>query len=134
MAPSACIRSTVFASVSPRSSAFPTSRESLEDVDVGFAFLSRHRSRSYAFESASAVLAYGREALGLDRVVGIVDAENAGSIRVLEKLGLAFERTIRFAEDDADAKRLMAGGEKLLRGGYIALHADGTRSRSAASR
>lgn len=69
-------------------------RESLEDPDVGFAFLPRFWSRGYAFESAAAVMAYAREVLGLGRVVGVVNPDNDGSIRVLEKLGLRFERMV----------------------------------------
>jgi len=44
-------------------------RESVADVDVGFAFLPQFWRQGYAFESASAVLAYGRDVIGLDRIV-----------------------------------------------------------------
>jgi [ribosomal protein S5]-alanine N-acetyltransferase len=69
-------------------------RESLPDVDIGFAFLPAYRSRGYAFESASAVLEYGRSEFGLKRIVAITDPDNAGSIRVLQKIGMRFERMI----------------------------------------
>src|SRR4051812_9652402 len=35
-------------------------RDALEDVDIGFAFLPRFRGKGYAFESAAAVMAYGK--------------------------------------------------------------------------
>src|SRR5271170_1369046 len=70
-------------------------RESLEDPDVGFAFLSRHCSRGYATESAAAVLAHARRVLGLQRVVAISSPDNSGSINVVTKIGLKFERMIR---------------------------------------
>ena len=35
-------------------------RETLEDVDIGFAFLPAFWGRGYAFEAAAAVLAHGR--------------------------------------------------------------------------
>jgi len=79
-------------------------RESLEDVDVGFAFLPRFWSRGYAFESASAVMAYGRSALGLKRIVAVTNPDNDGSIRVLEKLGLRFEKMVRLSEDGPEIK------------------------------
>ena len=79
-------------------------RESLEDVDVGFAFLPRFWSRGFAFESASAVMAYGRSALGLKRIVAVTDPDNDGSIRVLEKLGLRFEKMVRLSEDGPEIK------------------------------
>lgn len=79
-------------------------RESLEDVDVGFAFLPQFWSKGYAFEAASAVVAYGRSVLGLERIVAITAPDNEGSIRVLEKIGLKFERMIRFPQDGAEVK------------------------------
>jgi ribosomal-protein-alanine N-acetyltransferase len=75
-------------------------REELPDVDIGFAFLPRHRGRGFAFESAAAVMEYGTGVIGLKRIVAIVSAKNQPSIRVLEKIGLRFERTIRFGEEE----------------------------------
>jgi len=79
-------------------------RESLPDVDIGFAFLPRYWSRGYASESAAAVMTYAREVLGLKRVVAITDPDNEGSIRVLQRLGLKFDRMIKLSEDDIELK------------------------------
>jgi ribosomal-protein-alanine N-acetyltransferase len=79
-------------------------RDGLTDADVGFAFLSRHCSKGYAVESAAAVLAHASGVLRLRRVVAITAPENAGSIAVLEKIGLKFERTIRLAEHSPELK------------------------------
>jgi [ribosomal protein S5]-alanine N-acetyltransferase len=79
-------------------------RDGLEDVDVGFAFLSRHCSKGYAVESAAAVLAHARRVLGLERIVAIASPDNAGSIAVLQKIGLKFERMIRLAEGSPELK------------------------------
>lgn len=79
-------------------------RESLADVDVGFAFLPEFWAKGYAFESTSAVMAHARSALGLGRIVAIVSPDNAGSIRVLEKLGFVFERMIRMSENEPEIK------------------------------
>jgi RimJ/RimL family protein N-acetyltransferase len=62
-------------------------RDWLEDVDVGFAFLEPFRSQGFGFESAQAVLAYGRSALGLERILAIVSPDNEASICLLQKLG-----------------------------------------------
>jgi ribosomal-protein-alanine N-acetyltransferase len=69
-------------------------RDALEDVDVGFAFRPAYWARGYAVEAASAVIAHGETVFGLRRVAAITQPDNAGSIRVLEKLGLRFERMI----------------------------------------
>ena len=77
-------------------------RDTLQDVDVGYAFLPQFWSRGFAFESASAVIAYGKSAFALTRVVAITDPTNHGSIKVLEKLGLKFEQMIRLTPDSAE--------------------------------
>jgi len=77
-------------------------RDGLDDVDIGFAFLPQYRGQGYALESAAAVLEHGRGALGLKRIVAIVSTANQRSIRLLEKIGLQFERTIRLPGDDEE--------------------------------
>nr|WP_246039198.1 GNAT family N-acetyltransferase [Dictyobacter alpinus] len=74
-------------------------RESLEDVDIGFAFLPQFWSQGYAYEAASAVIAYGRQVLGLQRMVAITSQDNQRSAHLLEKLGLHFERLITLTND-----------------------------------
>ena len=78
-------------------------RDSLEDVDLGFAFLPRFWRRGYASEAASAALAHGWE-LGLRRIVAITSPENVGSAAVLEKLGFEFEGMVRLAAGEAAVK------------------------------
>lgn len=73
-------------------------RETLVDVDVGFAIRPAYWRRGYAVEAGAAALEYGQESHGLRRVVAITQADNAGSIRVLEKLGLQFERRIEWPD------------------------------------
>ena len=82
-------------------------RDTLEDVDIGFAFLERHSGQGYAFEAADAVMAHARNVLGLKRIVAITSVDNDKSIRLLEKIGLRFERLIRLA-DDAEEIKLFA--------------------------
>jgi RimJ/RimL family protein N-acetyltransferase len=81
-------------------------RDSLSDVDIGFAFLPQYRSKGYAFESAAAVMDYGRKVLGLRRIVAITSEDNAGSIRVLEKIGMSFDRMIRLSDDGPEIRLL----------------------------
>ena len=83
-------------------------REQLPGVDIGYAFLPPFRSKGYARESASAVLRHAREALGIGRLYAIVNPDNAGSIRVLEKLGMKFERMVRLSADEPEVKLFSA--------------------------
>jgi len=77
-------------------------RDALPDVDIGYAFLPEFRGRGLAGEAAAAVLSYARDRLGIPRVVAIVSPGNHDSIRLLTKLGMAFERPVRLAPDDDD--------------------------------
>lgn len=77
-------------------------RESLKDVDIGFAFLPKYWGNGYAYESAAAVMQYGKSALGLKRVVAVTTPDNHASIKVLEKLGLRYKQMIRMSEEDPE--------------------------------
>jgi len=74
-------------------------RDSLDDVDIGFAFAPAFWSQGYAAESASAVVAHATRVLGLPRVVAITNPDNIGSIKVLEKVGLRFSRMAQLSAD-----------------------------------
>ncbi len=75
-------------------------RDSLEDVDIGFAFLEKFRSKGYGYESAAAVIEYGRNELDLKRIVAITSTDNVNSGKLLEKVGLRFEKIISGSGED----------------------------------
>jgi [ribosomal protein S5]-alanine N-acetyltransferase len=83
-------------------------RDELPGLDVGYAFLAPFRSKGYASESASAVAAYARDMLGLRRLYAVVNPDNAGSIRVLEKLGMRFERMFKLSGEESEVKLFAA--------------------------
>jgi RimJ/RimL family protein N-acetyltransferase len=69
-------------------------RDWLDDADLGYAFLPRFRGLGCATEAAAAVLTHARDVLGLPRVAAIVSPDNRDSIRVLERVGMIFERRV----------------------------------------
>lgn len=73
-------------------------RDWLDAPDLGYAFLPEFWARGFAFESATAVLAWGREHRDLTRIVAITRPHNVGSQRVLEKLGMKFSRPVSSPE------------------------------------
>jgi RimJ/RimL family protein N-acetyltransferase len=79
-------------------------RSTLNDVDIGYAYLPKYWSKGYAFEAALAMKQYARDVIGLKRMVAVVDPQNAGSIRLLEKLGMTYEKMVRLAVDDIELK------------------------------
>ncbi|WP_296947317.1 GNAT family N-acetyltransferase [uncultured Massilia sp.] len=74
-------------------------RDTLEDVDLGYAFLEAHRGHGYAWEAANAALALA-PALGLRRVVAITTPGNAASNGLLRKLGMRLEGVVRLTPED----------------------------------
>jgi len=79
-------------------------RESLPEVDIGFAFFPRFWGQGYARDAALAVLSHGRTKSGLKRVLAIVDPDNHNSIKLLEKLGFGFQRRVRMPGAAADIR------------------------------
>jgi RimJ/RimL family protein N-acetyltransferase len=79
-------------------------RDTLPDVDIGYAFLPAFRSKGYAYESAAAVLAHARDAVGLKRLLAITNPDNAASVRLLEKLGMRFEGLVRLPPEESEVK------------------------------
>jgi RimJ/RimL family protein N-acetyltransferase len=77
-------------------------REALDAADIGYALLPQFWGKGYAYEAASAVMAYAREVLGLGRILAVTAPDNQASIRLLEKLGLRFERMVRLSKDDVE--------------------------------
>jgi RimJ/RimL family protein N-acetyltransferase len=73
-------------------------RETLPDVDIGFAFLPQHRLQGYGLESARAVMEYGRKVFRLTRIVAITSLVNDPSARLLARIGLKFEREMPLGE------------------------------------
>ena len=85
-------------------------REWLEDVDLGFALQPRFWGEGYAFEAASAVLAYAREQLGLRRIVAVTSLDNEPSIQLLAKLAFRFERIARVTEEGPELRLFASEG------------------------
>jgi RimJ/RimL family protein N-acetyltransferase len=75
-------------------------RDTLPDVDVGYALFPDYWGKGYAIEAVAAVLAYGRDTHGLQRILAIVSPDNDSSMRVLTKAGLQFERMMPVGEND----------------------------------
>jgi RimJ/RimL family protein N-acetyltransferase len=78
-------------------------REGLDDVDIGYAFMPAARGQGLAREAAAAVLRHGFEHLGLQRIVAITSPDNAPSVRVLESIGMRYERRLRLPGRDDES-------------------------------
>lgn len=79
-------------------------RDALPEPDLGFAFVPAYWSQGYGLESATAARDYARDTIGLPRLLAIVSPANAGSIRLLEKLGFSFSSTTRLGPEADEVK------------------------------
>lgn len=79
-------------------------RDTLDDVDIGFAFLPAFCNNGYASEAASATLEHGKQAFGLNRVVAITTPDNQPSIKLLEKIGMRFEKNMQLTGSAEELK------------------------------
>jgi RimJ/RimL family protein N-acetyltransferase len=82
-------------------------RVTLEDVDIGYAFLPDYRSKGYAFEAARATVEHAR-ALGIPRLAGITSPANTASNELLRKLGLRFKCVVHLTPEDPGTNLYMA--------------------------
>lgn len=82
-------------------------RDALPDADIGFAFLPEFWSAGYAYESAAAVKQHALGVLGMSRLLAITNDDNVASIRLVEKLGLAYVQMLELSPGEA-AVRLFA--------------------------
>jgi RimJ/RimL family protein N-acetyltransferase len=87
-------------------------RDTLADVDLGYAFLPEFTGRGLALEAARATVAWAAQTLGLGKLVAIVAPANTRSIALLRRLGFANEGTVVMP---GDPKELLLEG--LLLGG-----------------
>lgn len=75
-------------------------REKPSYIDIGFAMLPQFSALGYGFEAASATMKYAKHTLKIEKVVATTDPNNIASIRLLNKLGLRFEKTISSPGED----------------------------------
>jgi len=79
-------------------------RDTLPDADVGFAFLEQYWGKGYAYEAAAATMKYAREELGIKRILAITTPDNLASGKLLNKIGLRFDRLIKLTPDASEVK------------------------------
>jgi RimJ/RimL family protein N-acetyltransferase/uncharacterized damage-inducible protein DinB len=77
-------------------------RERLPHVDVGFSFLPEYEGKGFAYEAAAATMLHARNDYNIDTILGITVPYNDRSIRLLERIGLRFEKRFFMEGDDEE--------------------------------
>ncbi len=73
----------------------------LDAIDLGYRFLPQHWGRGLGTEAAKASVDFGFQKMDLQKIIGLVLADNTPSIRVLEKVGMTLDGPINYLGDDA---------------------------------
>lgn len=74
-------------------------RDYLPQPDIGFAFLPAHMNKGYAFEATKAVMDKLKELNLFNHLFAITIPDNESSIRLLDKLGLKFQKEIEVNQE-----------------------------------
>jgi len=73
---------------------------STDEIEIGYRYVPEFWGKGYCTEISRNVLAYGFDTCMLPRIVGITQHGNLASQRVLEKIGLIYEKDARFYDSD----------------------------------
>lgn len=77
-------------------------RKQLEDVDIGFGFLPKYEGQGFGYESSQVVLKLAKEKFKLNKISAITVASNTNSIKLIEKLGLTYQKKVNPFEEDEE--------------------------------
>lgn len=67
-------------------------RDVIDIPDIGFGFLPQYEGKGYGFESSIAVLQLAKSKFDLKKIGAITVETNKNSIKLIQKLGLSFEK------------------------------------------
>jgi RimJ/RimL family protein N-acetyltransferase len=69
--------------------------EETPEVEVGYGIAMDYWGQGLMSEAAAACLNYGFNEIGLERIVAVALPENTASRRIMEKLGMKYEKNVR---------------------------------------
>jgi ribosomal-protein-alanine N-acetyltransferase len=70
--------------------------EGLEEIEVGYVLVRSWWGRGFATEAAAATRDHGFQALGLGRLISLIQPANEASKRVATRIGMRYERDVEF--------------------------------------
>lgn len=63
-----------------------------DEIEIGYGMVKEFWGKGIGYECGRAWLDHGFKTLGLERIVAVADPANTGSWRIMEKLGMRFEK------------------------------------------
>jgi ribosomal-protein-alanine N-acetyltransferase len=70
--------------------------DGVDEVELGYDLAKHHWGRGLATEAATAAVEHCFAVLGMARVISIIDPNNVPSLRVAQRLGMAYEHDIEW--------------------------------------
>lgn len=74
-----------------------------DKIDLGYRFLPEFWGKGIATEAGLAIIKYGFEELDLKQIIAIAFPENHASIRVMQKVGMTFDKIAPYDEETSEA-------------------------------
>ncbi|MBP7498984.1 MAG: GNAT family N-acetyltransferase [Chryseobacterium sp.] len=74
-------------------------REGLDVLDIGFSFFPEFEGKGYAYESASNLKEIAKNDFGVSKLSAITSKENYSSQKLIEKLGLKFQKLVTLPDE-----------------------------------
>jgi len=71
-----------------------------EEIEIGYGIAKEYWGRGLTTEAAAATIRYGFEELKLSRIVAVAMPENIASRRIMEKIGMRYEKTGHWYEEE----------------------------------
>lgn len=77
-------------------------REGLDVADIGFSVLEKFEGKGFMFEAAQKVKSIGMEDFGLNKISAITSKDNFSSQKLIERLGLKFQKYVTLPNEDEE--------------------------------
>ena len=74
-------------------------REGLDVLDIGFSFLEKYEGKGFAYESANKLKEVAATDFGVHKISAITTKDNFSSQKLIERLGLKFQKMVTIPED-----------------------------------
>lgn len=79
-------------------------RDGIEVPDIGFSFFPDFEGKGYAYESASRLKEAAALDFGVKKLSAITTTDNFSSQKLIEKLGLKFQKMVRIPDDEKELR------------------------------
>lgn len=77
-------------------------REGLDVLDIGFSFFEKYEGKGFAYEAANKLKDIAATDFGVKKISAITTKDNYSSQKLIEKLGLKFQKMVTIPNDDEE--------------------------------